>query len=317
MYLRPAHRKMDVERINSFSFYDVGKTFRSIEAAANESTSPTDLFWPLQQAITAIDGLLCGKPIPLGISHAKAEAFRAHMQLIIDRHFTGTDPTGKKTFRLPDASTPPLEGWEMYIIRKALSDFETVFAEEMKEAATYFVPRRGIFWTPALVDTADEAFPEPLRGYIPQKTRDDWKAAGRCLAFNLLSASGFHTARAVEGTLEAYYQLFSGQPGATLKSWFEYVDALKKISSRNPTPCPQVKTLAELDQMREDYRNPIMHPRVVLTEADARMLFANGESLIIAMAQEIAEARSQGGVQLALASAAGSAPQMASQPTGT
>ena len=47
----------------------------------------------------------------------------------------------------------------MYIIRKALSDFETVFAEEMKEAATYFVPRRGIFWTPALVDTADEAFP--------------------------------------------------------------------------------------------------------------------------------------------------------------
>jgi hypothetical protein len=39
--------------------------------------------------------------------------------------------------------------------------------------------------------------------------------------------------------------------------------------------------------MRTDYRNPIMHPRVVLTEGDARMLFANGESLIIAMAQEI------------------------------
>jgi hypothetical protein len=50
--------------------------------------------------------------------------------------------------------------------------------------------------------------------------------------------------------------------------------------------------------MKDDYRNPIMHPRVVLTESDARMLFDNGESLIIAMAQEIAEIRlSSGGIQ--------------------
>ena len=37
--------------------------------------------------------------------------------------------------------------------------------------------------------------------------------------------------------------------------------------------------------MKDDYRNPVMHPlRVTLTESDARMLFDNGESLIIAMA---------------------------------
>lgn len=56
--------------------------------------------------------------------------------------------------------------------------------------------------------------------------------------------------------------------------------------------------------MREDYRNPIVHPRVVLTESDARMLFANGESLIIAMAQELAEAAK--GVQTALVLVGGS-----------
>ena len=39
--------------------------------------------------------------------------------------------------------------------------------------------------------------------------------------------------------------------------------------------------------MKDDYRNPVAHPRVVLEEADARMLFANGESLIIAMAQDL------------------------------
>jgi hypothetical protein len=33
-----------------------------------------------------------------------------------------------------------------------------------------------------------------------------------------------------------------------------------------------------------------MHPRVVLDEADARILYNNGESLIIAMAQKIGKA---------------------------
>jgi hypothetical protein len=198
----------------------------------------------------------------------------------------------------PGAGHFPKGAWG--ILKTTVQDFETVFREEMRETATYFVPRRGIFYTPALVDTADEAFPAELLAYIPEKTREDWKAAGRCLAFNLLSASGFHVARGVEGTLEAYYQLFSGKTGETLKSWNDYIVALRKIAAQNPTPTPREKTLAELQQMKDDYRNPIMHPRVVLTEPDARMLFANGESLIIAMAQEIAAAKSTGGVQLLL-----------------
>ena len=50
---------------------------------------------------------------------------------------------------------------------------------------------------------------------------------------------------------------------------------------------PSEKVISEIQQMKDDYRNPIAHPRIVLTEPDARMLFANGESLIIAMAQEM------------------------------
>jgi hypothetical protein len=298
-----AHRgsEADVERINSFSFYDIGKDFKAIEALEADEHAPSDLFFPIRVAITAVDSLLNGKPIPLGISRAKASDFRTHFGNFWDENFTQVDDQGKKTTRYPEPTATKISKWQLYWIKKALGEFETVFAEEMKEAATYYVPRRGIFWTPALVDTADEAFPEALRGHIPQKTKDDWKSAGRCLAFSLLSASGFHAARAVEGTLEAYYQLFSGQPGATLKNWYDYKEELDKIAARKPVPCPNPKTLAELDQMRTDYRNPIMHPRVVLDEADARMLFANGESLIIAMAQEICAAKQQGGVQLALA----------------
>lgn len=226
------------------------------------------------------------------------------MDALWNERFQTRDAEGKPTLRFPDEKDVPIKEWELAWIRSAIGEFETIFAEEMRETATYFVPRRGIYHTPALVDAADNTFPADLQPHIPQKAKDDWKAAGRCLAFNLLSASGFHVARAVEACLEVYYQLFSGKAGETLNGWKDYIIALEKIAAKNPIPCPSKKTLTELDQMREDYRNPIVHPRVVLTESDARMLFANGESLIIAMAQEIAEAAK--GMQPALTLVGGS-----------
>jgi hypothetical protein len=179
-----------------------------------------------------------------------------------------------------------------------LEKFETLLSTEMGEATTYFVPPRGIYSTAALIDFADKSFPGEIASYVPEKAKTDWRAAGRCLAFNLFSSSGFHVARAVEAAMESYYQLFSGKPGKTLRSWDDYHKELQKIKQGNPTPSPEEKTLVEFDQMRQDFRNPIVHPRVTLEEADARILFNNGESLIIAMAGEIKRAQTtQGGVQ--------------------
>jgi hypothetical protein len=79
-------------------------------------------------------------------------------------------------------------------------------------------------------------------------------------------------------------------------NWGHYVAALEKLDDASPAPDP--KTVSEIRQMKDDWRNPLMHPRVVLTEAEARMVFANGESLIIAMATEIA--KTEAGLQSSL-----------------
>jgi len=285
----------DVERINPFAFYDLSEWLKEptrISFPANAG----DCFYPFMRARHALTMLANGVPIQLGISKASAEALRAHAERLINTYIF----EGEK-LREP---APEMPNWEVGHYRQLLERFETVFAEEMKESAAYYVPRRGIFYIPALVDSADESIPQDLQSAIPDKTRNDWKAAGRCLAFNLLSASGFHVARAVEGTVEAYYQFFSGKLGLTLNSWNDYVVALEKLVSGDSVPKPSKKVIEELKQMKDDYRNPIVHPRVVLSEADARMLFNNGESLIIAMLQELIAAR-QTGVQPALALAGG------------
>lgn len=291
-----------MERVNEYPLYELGKTCQAI-ASYQGDVAPASAFWDVFNAGSNLDQILGGNPFPLGVSRAAAQALRQELGGIWREHFSGPEkPDGTRDFRFPQDGDPPIPAWRWNSIRAALSRFETIFAAEIAEGSTYFVPRRGIYSTPALVDTADEAFPEALRGFIPEKTKEDWRSAGRCLAFNLLSASGFHVARAVEGTLEAYYQLFSGNPDAMLRSWAEYVTELNKIAKTKPTPAPEPRTLTELDQMRQDYRNPLMHPRVSLNDADARILFNNGESLIIGMASEICKVRSaQGGIQPALA----------------
>jgi hypothetical protein len=296
---RQPEREIDVERVNQYPLYELGKALRAIAGFTGDVPAHT-CFLELFTADQALDNLMAGRPFPIGISRGVAQALKNDLRGVWDHYFYADKADGSgKEFKFPTADDPPVLNWRWEGIRAALGRFETVFSAEIAEATTYFVPRRGIYSTAALVDTADDSFPAELRPFIPEKALGDWRAAGRCLAFSLLSASGFHVARAVEGALEAYYQHFSGKPGQTLNSWHDYHAALVKIASTNPTPKPTEKTLTEFDQMRLDYRNPIMHPRVVLDEADARVLFNNGESLIIAMASEIRTA--QQGVQTTLA----------------
>jgi hypothetical protein len=157
----------------------------------------------------------------------------------------------------------------------------------MQEATSYFVPKRGIYVTSALIDSADQSFPYLLLRFIPEKARMEWRAAGRCLAFSLLSASGFHVARAVEAVLDVYIKTFSPTVDTSKFSWGDFLKELEGAKSSDAGICPSEKVISELRQLKDDYRNPLMHPRVVLSEADARVLFDNGESLIILMAEHL------------------------------
>lgn len=287
----------DVERINYYPLYELGGAIRSLEDhTTDKDVDARALFFALSGARTALNSLLRGRPFSVGISKASIhELLDAIVQADV-QYFTEDD---NKTAKYPK------DGQRIFLfgIQPAIRKFEILL---MNEAATYAVPPRGIYSTAALIDFADQSFPPDVLGHVPEQARTDWKAAGRCLAFNLLSATGFHVARAVESTLEVYYQTFTGKLGK-LRSWNDYIRSLNGVLGSGASPAPTEKTLAELMQMKDDYRNPLVHPRVTLTEIDARMLFDNGESVIIAMAAEIKIAREAGGVQPSLAVVGGSA----------
>lgn len=276
-----------MERINQFAFYELGKALRKL-ALLEGDVDPSIAVLDVLQGKEQLGQFLEGKPIPLGVSRVRAEELFEQLEAIERDHFSDTDSTGKVTFKLPAQGEPSIPAWRWFRIKRALESFEVIFQEELREATTFYAPRRGIYWTPALVDTADDSFPADLVAQIPQRTREDWRTAGRCLAFGLYSASGFHVIRAVEGSMEAYYQIFNRKLGITLISMKDYIVALENIMHAQASPAPSEKLIAEMRQMMDTYGNPIIHHRFVLSEIDARMLFIQGENIIIAMAREIA-----------------------------
>ncbi len=283
-----------MERINQFDLYTLGQQLKALTRFDNAGpVSANEAFQVIIAARAALNRLLAGNPTPLGVSRTTAQQLKEQLDTIWTNHFMVEDEDGTKKFKFPEENAAPIAAWSWRWMCTALERFETVFQEDMREAAAYVVPRRGIYSTASLVDRADETFPAEVSGFIPDKAKRDFRAAGRCLAFNLLTASGYHVGRAVEGMLESYYQFFCNKPVTeTLNGWKDYIEALDKVRKAGTFPDNQLseKTLKELDQMREDYRNPLAHPRVELNESEARMVFSNGESLIIGMAGELGSA---------------------------
>jgi hypothetical protein len=121
---------------------------------------------------------------------------------------------------------------------------------------------------------------------MPDKANVELDSAGRCLAFGLFTASGFHICRAVESVMEDYYGVLIGE-AKQLHSWNEYIKRLQAAIDAGIEPMPDRTTVRYLDNLRQSSRNPIMHPRVVLEEADAIGLFDLCRGVILRMAKEL------------------------------
>ncbi|MDF3022776.1 MAG: hypothetical protein K0R10_137 [Alphaproteobacteria bacterium] len=271
-----------MKRINQFSVYTIGKNFGELAKYADRKDPVPrniDLLFHLMDARQGLYTLLEGELIQLQVSVAPAERFLKSIEYVLGKYYKDWQKEMNFEGEIPS--------WELSTVSNNLRSFEIVFTEEMNQTATYYVPRRGIYHTPALVDYAHEIFTPDIIDMVPPKSKDDWKAAGRCFAFGLYTASGFHVGRAVEGMMEVYYQFFSGKAGATLKGWDNYYTQLEKIRNAGTGKIPTEKILLEFKQMKDDYRNPISHPRQVLDECDSGILFNNGTALISMMASEL------------------------------
>jgi hypothetical protein len=166
----------------------------------------------------------------------------------------------------------------------AVTDFETVFKNDTPSMAIFWAEQKGIYRTEDLIDHAEMHVPRSASNCLSSQAKVDLRSAGRCLAFNLPTATAFHVWRALEVTFGEYYVSLTGKSFENAKiarNWGAYIKALNDAGA-------DVKITGNLDHIRAEYRNPVMHPNVNVLPDEAFGLLGIGFSAITQVLNEIA-----------------------------
>ena len=253
-------------RISLSFFYSLGATLRPV-AAINQNSRLNDVFGLLLSAENEL------KLLQQAAWFAPAmKAGAAPLARLIAALQAVTTQTDFTKFLHPN---------EIFNITSALADFETVLKTELSISDTYFVTRKAAYDTTALILNAESCFPVELALKVPLAIFEV-REAGRCLAFELNTAAGFHVLRATETVLRAYWDAVTNNAKPPfIKTISRYV---KQLGRRE---VGEEKVRASLKQIGDLHRNPLMHPEDTLNQEDAIALMGICNSAIGAMLKEI------------------------------
>jgi hypothetical protein len=245
-----------------FDLYDLGRIhrLRSIDGTDTKSARLYDLFIcgaVLEKFVTA-QGNRELLPGSVGVGRKLLERSRRLMNEGFDSE------KGKET----------IGNSESMGFTNDLTAFDALLNHELGKLPAYIIEKKiGIYNLDDLANNANQH----LSVVVDKQVADDLdlKAAGRCLAFELCTASGFHSVRAVEGAARKYYKLLTnkdpeeaGMPLGPIVNGLR--EKLKSEGSDNDTPLGMIiSTLARINNV---YRKPLTHPEMVLDTSDAAKL---------------------------------------------
>lgn len=166
-------------------------------------------------------------------------------------------------------------------VLKKLDNFESVLTSELSVADAYFVVDKPPFSTVRLIAEGETLFPKEVLRKVPDAI-PDLKEAGKCLAFELPTACGFHLLRAMEVVIRSYWEAKTGnRPHPKQRNLGVYIKALREAG------CVDEKVLSALTQIKDLHRNPVLHPDVSLSLSEVISLIGVARSVVDAMLKDI------------------------------
>jgi hypothetical protein len=123
-----------------------------------------------------------------------------------------------------------------------------------------------------LVEKIQKAVSPKTWKYLSKLARREMQEAGRCLAVERYTASGFHILRCIECVIREYVTAVLTSPPSK-RDWGYYHQVLKDNGAAS-------EVTSIVDSMRQDERNPLMHPEKFLSQDDAIGLFHLSETAL-------------------------------------
>ena len=269
-FLLPIGDGVAMQRVNVYQFYTLGHNVHALNRIS-AGQKIKEHYYQLLNAQAWLEFIEKDKLVPVGVAGPACHS----LLNIIGRVL-------KPNSSVPGSTTPDLEKEisvsDAYTIERGIETFETVLSAQMQSLSTYFVSRKLGYETPLLIEEAENLLPESIREEIPEAIHD-LQQAGKCIAFDIPTAAGFHLTRATEAVIRKYYAKVVGRsPKPKMRNWGTYVKNLHTAGA-------DARITGFLDHIREAYRNPLLHPEDTLTPEDAQVLMGVCVSAIVAMVQ--------------------------------
>lgn len=252
-----------MQRLNGHWFYDLALKIHPLIDIQDEASFNESFFylWEARDAILSIQA-----KIPLRACVPPANKVINAIDSLIPRQWADA-------FKL--VTSKDKLGFTLYRIREGARELETVLEAELQGLDTYLVSQKGTHSTPDLIERAEIMFSEYVRNELSAETVNDIRQAGRCLALDNPTACAFHILRGLESVMAVYFERVTGKPLPTrMRNWSIYLKALRKHADHSR------RIVDFLDHIRENYRNPILHPDVFVTEDEAEALLGVSASAI-------------------------------------
>lgn len=264
-----------MQRVNVNEFYVFGHTLHAL-AEVQAGSKLQENFNTILMAQSWLENILQGQIVPLSVSKPAGDALLQTLSYMMQP--LRPEATTEEASAALEKEFGP---FDVYTLTSNLATFETVLAAELQSLETYFVSKKLGYDTATLIEEAESLLPEAIRALIPDPAIEDMKQAGKCIAFEIPTAAGFHLIRATETVIRQYYEFFVGNPPKPkVRNWGAYIKKLRGTVADS-------KTLGFLDHIREAYRNPVLHPDEVLSTDAAQVLLGVCVSAIVMMVNEM------------------------------
>ncbi len=184
--------------------------------------------------------------------------------------------------------TPMGSAGDFATLRRVLEGFSVSLQDELDRLATFTVTEKGNLDIHRLVEGASRGYPPSVLELTDDFMVKEIDYAGRCLAFELPTSSGFHILRAVEIGIKGYLHAKTGSlPKMNQRNWGEYIRQLELANADSD--------LIDVLKVLKTKRNPLMHPQDSLDIPDAIGLVcicqAGIETLVVNVRKDSLEAK--------------------------
>ena len=165
-------------------------------------------------------------------------------------------------------------------LRKIVTSFSISFQDELDRIKMFTVTPKGNLDVVNLVAGASQGYPKRTLECLDSFIKNEIDHAGKCLAFELPTASGFHILRGVEISAKAYvYAATGGLPGIKNRNWGEYIFQLEGAGAHSD--------VTDVLKILKTKRNPLMHPQDDLEIDEAIGLLCICQSAIEALIDDV------------------------------